>query len=256
MRLLVANPNMSEVMTERLTDVAVAAAAANTEIIPATASRGFPYISSRAEAQISGGIALEMIAARMGSIDAAIIAAFGDPGLKAARELFDIPIVGMAEAAIVAANMLGERFAIVTFTPAMTSWFTEQVHASGLAGRFAGCRTPDQGGADAATAGDAMQEELLRLSRLAATQDGADVVILGGAPLAGLAAVLQDKVPAVLVDPISAAVKMAEALAVLAPHGAAFGRFARPAAKSSEGLNSELAAWIGRMESDPEGIQS
>ncbi len=29
-----------------------------------------------------------------------VIAAFGDPGLIAARELFDLPIVGMAEAAM------------------------------------------------------------------------------------------------------------------------------------------------------------
>mgnify|MGYP000001717361 CR=1 FL=1 len=38
-----------------------------------------------------GAIALEMIAGNLDGADAAIIAAFGDPGLAAARELFDLP---------------------------------------------------------------------------------------------------------------------------------------------------------------------
>ena len=62
-------------------------------------------------------------------VDAAIIAAFGDPGLAAARELFDFPVVGMAEAAILTAVQLGGRFAIVTFTPAMTPWYLASVAA-------------------------------------------------------------------------------------------------------------------------------
>lgn len=246
MRLLVANPNMTGQMTDRLEGVAKTVAARDTEIVAATASRGFPYISSRAEAQIAGGIAMEMIADRIAEIDAAVIAAFGDPGLKAARELFDIPVVGMAEAAIVTATMLGERFSIVTFAPAMSNWFTEQATAGGFAGRFTGVRTPDRPPADVATAGDTMKAVLRDLVCQAAEEDGADVVILGGAPLAGLSFEMQAHVPAVLVDPISAAVKQAEALAVVAPRGASHGCYSRPGPKASVGLDPTLAAWIAR----------
>ena len=91
------------------------AAAPGTIISTATATRGVPYIATRAEAQIGGAIALEMLAERHREYDAAIIAAFGDPGLFGARELFDIPVVGMAEASMLTACMLGRRFAIVTF---------------------------------------------------------------------------------------------------------------------------------------------
>ena len=89
MRLLLLNPNMTEAVTERLATVARAIASPGTEILPVTAPRGFPYISSRAEAQVAGALVLEMLAERAGTFDAAIVAAFGDPGLFPARELFD-----------------------------------------------------------------------------------------------------------------------------------------------------------------------
>ena len=75
--------------------------------------------------------------------DAAIIAAFGDPGLFGARELFDIPVVGMAEAAMLTACMLGKRFAIVTFAQALGPWYQECVESHGLTGRLAGIRMLD-----------------------------------------------------------------------------------------------------------------
>lgn len=103
MKILLLNPNTSESLTTRLVDATAQVVAPGTEIVPATAPRGVPYISTRAEAQIGGAIALEMLAERAGRYDAAVIAAFGDPGLFAARELFEVPVVGMAEAAMLTA---------------------------------------------------------------------------------------------------------------------------------------------------------
>jgi Asp/Glu/hydantoin racemase len=43
-----------------------------------------------------------------------IIAAFGDPGLIAARELFNIPIIGLGEAAMLSACLFGKKFSIIS----------------------------------------------------------------------------------------------------------------------------------------------
>src|SRR4030095_10462125 len=116
MKLLLLNPNTSTAVTDLMTDVGQRAAAPGTELIPCTATRGVPYISTRTEAQIGGASALEMLAEQHTKVDAAIIAAFGDPGLFAARETFDIPVVGMAEAAMLTACMAGRSFAIAPIT--------------------------------------------------------------------------------------------------------------------------------------------
>ncbi len=132
MRILLINPNTSQSLTDLLANAARRAAAPDTVLDTVTASRGVPYISTRSEALLAGVELLEILAARGKDYDAAIVAAFGDPGLGAARELFDIPVVGLAEAGMLTACMLGKRFAIVTFSTALGPWYRECLEWHGL----------------------------------------------------------------------------------------------------------------------------
>jgi Asp/Glu/hydantoin racemase len=244
MRILVLNPNTSESITERLTSAARKAAAPDTVIVPLTAPRGVPYIATRAEAQIGGAIALEMLAEHHRDFDAAIIAAFGDPGLFGARELFDLPVIGLAEASMLTACMLGRRFAIVTFARALGPWYEDCVDMHGLGSRCAGVRMLDESFVSVSDVQEENEELLVKLANRAVTEDGADVVILGGAPLAGLAEKVRDRIPVPVVDQMAAAVKQAEALAVLGTRKAVAGTFRRPDAKSTTGLPEALALRI------------
>lgn len=242
MRVLLINPNMTRAMTDRMTEVARDVVPDGVEIVPLTATRGFPYISSRAEAQIAGGIVLEMIAENRQGIDAAVVAAFGDPGLVAARDLFDLPVVGMAEASLMTAALLGERLSVVTFSPHMVRWYEDCVRLSGLGARFTGVRCPALPPESVDGVAAALRPDLIKLAESATREDGADVVILGGAPLAGLAPLIAPETPGLLVDPIAAAVLQAVALARLAPIYVR--RSARPVAKPSAGLGPALEAVI------------
>ena len=209
-----------------------------------TAPRGVPYIATRAEAQLGGTIALEMLAESHRSADAAIIAAFGDPGLLGARELFDIPVVGMAEAAMLAACMLGRRFAIVTFAQALGPWYQDCVEMHGLSGRCAGIRTLDGSFRAVSEVQEEKEALLVELAQRTVETTEADVIIFGGAPLAGLAGKVRDRIPVPVVDQIEAAVKLAETLVALRPRKAITGTFRRPAPKPTIGLAAALAARI------------
>lgn len=246
MKILLLNPNTSESLTTRLFEAAAQVVAPGTEIVPATAPRGVPYISTRAEAQIGGAMALEMLAERAGTYDAAVIAAFGDPGLFAARELFEVPVVGMAEAAMLTACMLGRRFAIVTFATALGPWYQECVDMHGMADRCAGIRMLDGAFRSISDVQEEKEELLVSLANDAVSSTQADVVILAGAPLAGLAAKVRERIPVPVIDQVQAAVKQAETLALLRPLKARTGSFARPAGKESVGLAEPLAEWIAR----------
>ena len=70
---------------------------------------------------------------------------------------------------------------------------------------------------------------------------GADVIILAGAPLAGLANRIRERVAVPLVDGIQAAVTMAEGLVRLNPRKATAGTYRRPGPKDSRGLATPLA---------------
>jgi len=247
MNILLLNPNTTVAVTKRLHQAALGAASPGTVIVPLTAPRGFPYVANRAEAQVAGAIVLEMLAEEAGRYDAAIIAAFGDPGLFGARELFDAPIVGMSEAAMLTACMLGKRFGIVTFAAQLAPWYEECVESHGLLGRCSGIHCLDGSFSSIADVQEEKEAALVDLAQKAVTA-GADVVILAGAPLAGLAAVIAERVPVPLVDQAQAALRQAETLVALAPRKARAGRFRRPPPKATTGLAPALAARISHSD--------
>jgi len=253
-KILLLNPNTTRAVTDLLYSAGTKVISPGTELVAATAERGVPYIATRAEAQIGGAIALEMLAAADSSVDAAIIAAFGDPGLFGARELFDIPVVGLAEAAMLTACMLGRRFSIVTFARALAPWYQECVTMHGLDARCAGIRTLDGTFESISNVQAEKEDMLVSLANRAVEQDDADVVILSGAPLAGLADKVRDRIPVPVVDPTAAAVRQAETLVTLKPRKATAGTFRRPDPKPTIGLAKALAAVIEhRRSSDTKG---
>lgn len=249
MNVLLLNPNTSAEITELMLGTGQRAAAPGTVLIPRTAPRGVPYISTRAEAQIGGAIALEMLAEQHRTVDAAIIAAFGDPGLFAARELFDIPVIGLAEAAMLTACMTGRRFGIVTFAQALGPWYEECVRAHGLWERCAGIRMLDDPFRTVSEVSTEKEDLLIELAKQAIADDEADVLIFAGAPLSGLAERVADRIPVPIIDQVVAAVKQAEALLALRLRKALAGTFRRPGAKPTSGLAAALSARLEHRDS-------
>jgi allantoin racemase len=244
MKLLVLNPNTSESVTEKIAAVARSAAAADTVIDFVTAHRGVPYIATRAEAVIGGQVVLEILAEREIEFDAAVIAAFGDPGLGGARELMSIPVVGLAEASVLMACPLGRKFSIVSFSSRLEPWYRECVAWHGLTERLASIRMLDAQIAEVGNVQSENEDLLVKLAERAIQEDGAEVVILAGAPLAGLASVVRDRISVPVVEGVAASVKMAEGLVALNPRKAELGSFRQPATKPTIGLPKALANLI------------
>ena len=85
--ILVINPNISESVTSLIEQEARKAAHADTRISMATAAFGVEYIETRSEAAIGAHAVLDIVANAGDAFDAIVIAAFGDPGVKAAKEI-------------------------------------------------------------------------------------------------------------------------------------------------------------------------
>jgi Asp/Glu/hydantoin racemase len=240
MRLLLINPNVTAAMTDAMAAEARLSASAGTEIFAVTAAFGTQYVENRAEAAIAGHAVLDALATHAVGCDAAIVSAFGDPGLAAAREFADIPVVGIEESAILAAWMLGGRYSIICLTPRLRRWYIEAAEAHGLAGRLASVRALDLPIPDITQAKDRFRRELLAACTRAIEDDEAEVIIFGGGPIAGLARESADAIAVPVLDGVSCAVRMAEALVGLRPRPATRGSFACPPPKPSRGLSPAL----------------
>jgi Asp/Glu/hydantoin racemase len=252
MRLLLVNPNVTERITQLMGAEARRSASVTTEIVTATARFGTPYIENRAEAAIAAHAVLDALADHARGCDAAIVAAFGDPGLAAARELLDLPVIGISEAAFLFAWTLGRRYSIVCLTPRLRTWYMECATEHGLAGRLASVRALDVPIADITRVRENLGEGLLEQCMRAVEEDDAEVLIIGGGPLAGLARELGPRLPVPTLDGVCCAVRLAEALVALSPRPPTRGSFARPRGTPTTGLGSALARMLERHPSTAE----
>lgn len=211
--LLLINPNTTASITELVLRTARGFASTGTTLRAVSGAFGPRYIASRVGYAIAGHAAVDALANDRGHKDAVILACFGDPGLAALKEISDVPVVGMAEASILQACAVGKRFSIVTGGERWKAMLEEFVVAQGLGPRLASVRTVAPTGADIARNPRAALSLLARSCTACAREDGADVVILGGAGLAGLAARLGSRVAVPLLDGVACAVALAESLA-------------------------------------------
>ncbi|UYN95524.1 MAG: aspartate/glutamate racemase family protein [Enhydrobacter sp.] len=211
--LLLINPNTTASITELVLRTARGFASTGTTLRAVSGAFGPRYIASRVGYAIAGHAAVDALANDRGRKDAVILACFGDPGLAALKEISDVPVVGMAEASILQACAVGKRFSIVTGGERWKAMLEEFVVAQGLGPRLASVRTVAPTGADIARNPRAALSLLARSCTACAREDGADVVILGGAGLAGLAARLGSRVAVPLLDGVACAVALAESLA-------------------------------------------
>jgi Asp/Glu/hydantoin racemase len=239
MRILLLNPNTTAVITERMATYARAVTADAATFVPVTGRFGARYISSRAAAAVAGHAALDALAEHVAGCDAVYLACFGDPGLAALKELSPVPVVGMAEASCIEAARERKRFAIVTGGVLWKPMLEEFVATLGLSQLLAVVRTVAPTGDQIAADPDAALSLLADACAACASEDGADVVVLGGAALAGIAQRIQPRVPVPLLCSVETGAKAVIAAAV-----------ARPSERSapslaSVGLSPALAKLIG-----------
>lgn len=249
MQLLLINPNISDSVSALIRTEAERSAAPDTRIEVLTAAAGVAYIETRFEALLGAWAAAQLAAEHHERFDAVIVAAFGDPGLPALREALPCPVTGLTEAALASACLLGHRFSIVAISQRIRAWYRETVDALGLLPRLASIRALDEPLADIGRVQDDQGERLVRLAERCVADDGAEVIVLAGAPLAGLARSLRGRLPVPCVDGVSSAVRHAETLVALQPGRARAGSFAPPPHKPHRGLPSAIARLLDRPQS-------
>ena len=139
-----------------------------------------------------------------GAPHAVLVACFGDPGVLALRSLTSAPVMGLAEAALRAAQAAFERYAIVTGGPAWVPMLTRFARMHGLHAQLAHIEALNESGAALAADPARAVDLLVQACDQAGTQ--ADGVILGGAGLAPLADRVRARTTTPLIDSVEAGV--------------------------------------------------
>jgi Asp/Glu/hydantoin racemase len=204
MRVLIVNPNTSQGVTARIDAAARAVAAPGDRFTTVSAAFGPALIVTEADAEEATAGVLRVIAdhiATAGAPDGIVLASFGDTGAAEVRAALPaMPVIGIAEAAFATARRIGGPFAIVTFAPEVAPPLRAKAEALGVGAQLAQVRAlPGPLACPPAEIADRLGAALTALCHEVAG-DGVVSIVLGGGPLAGLAARIAPHCPVPVID--------------------------------------------------------
>lgn len=213
MRIHLVNPNSATAITAKIAEAARAVASPGTTIVARQSANGPAAIESKHDEALAMPELLSLI--RDGErerFDAHVIACFGDPGLDEARAITPAPVLGIAQAAMHAASMLGSRFSIVTTLDGTIATAEELVDRYGMRRHCRKVRATGLAVREFESTSAEVRRRVLVECRRALDEDDAEAIVLGCAGMSDLTDELARKLDVPVIDGVAAAVKFAEAV--------------------------------------------
>ncbi|WP_405909221.1 aspartate/glutamate racemase family protein [Streptomyces sp. NBC_00828] len=229
MRIVVTNCNTTQEMTEEIVRGARAAAGPGTTVTGLTPAWGPESAEGWLDSHLSAAAVLDTLRTYEGPYDAVVMAGFGEHGREGARELLDVPVVDITEAAAHLACLLGRRYGVVTTLERSRGQIEDSLHTAGVA---AHCAAVVGTGLGVLDLGDVQRtEDAFVAAAERARAAGAEVLVLGCAGMTGLQRAVGEKLGLPVVDGVAAAVKLAESLVSLGLTTSRAGSYAKPLPK-------------------------
>jgi len=160
--------------------------------------------------------------------NAIVINCFADPAVNAARELTDIPVVGPAEASMMIALMLGHRFGVISTFRNSGPWVELQARNMGIEEKLAGAIGVDIPVLELEKDFKKTVRYLINAARNLIDSRGAEVIVLGCTGMAPVARIIKKELGVPVVEPMTAAFKMAELMVSLKLNHSKIGLYMTP----------------------------
>jgi allantoin racemase len=241
-KLLLINPNTTQAVTDAVLAAARAGARPDTELLAVTGNFGPVVIGSRAENALAQHSVLALAAQHAPGCDAVVLAVSLDTALWACRELLDIPVIGMTEAALLVGATVATKIGVLTYGKRMGPFYRELVESYGLRDRLAAVDAVDFDPRQTFSDPAAVDLAVLAAAQRMVEHDGAEAVVLAGAVMASMAARLQPQLPVPLLDGVGCAVSLAESLVRLRLPKARAGSVSITGGRAVEGVDPALSA--------------
>jgi allantoin racemase len=230
MKILVLNPNTSKIVTEKIANKIRQVARPDVHVDIKQIEHGPESLESYYDEALATPYSIQaVVKANDDGYDAIILAAFCDPGLEALKEISKVPVYGIEETAFSVALLLGHKFSILTEKQHKISVKNQHVRKYGLQDRYASVRALAMGVVEIAENPEKVKEVGIQLARKMIEDDGAEVIIMGCASMAGYSEDLQKELGIPVIDPIAVTYKVVEGLTELGMQHSKIGLYAVPA---------------------------
>ena len=210
--ILLVNPNSNEEVTEGMREAVAAYALEGGPAIECITLAEGPFGVETQEDADSVVMPLARMAKARSDASAFIIACYSDPGISVCRSVAACPVYGIQESGVLTAMARADMFGLIALSPASVLRHRPYMRRMGVLERLAGARPLNMSVAESHA-----PESLPRVIEVGEQlkEDGAGVILLGCAGMAGHRAALEDALGVPVVDPVQAATGMAMAQALL-----------------------------------------
>ncbi len=207
MRVLIINPNSDPDMTEAIGKAASDYADGRFDVVCLPNLDAPRFIETYEDDVAAAGGTLRLVKEHESEFDAFVVACHGDPNLDAIKEATTKPVVGIGEASMKIATMLGHNFSVVTTAKRSIPPKQKQARKYHLQDLLVSVRAPEQDASDCENA-----DLFLELARAAVEEDLAEVIVLGCAGLTGMDKLIQEELCVPTLDGVVCALIIAEGL--------------------------------------------
>lgn len=215
MRILVANVNTTESMTDGIAEAARAVASPGTEIVGITPAFGAESCEGNFESYLAAIAVMDAIQRYEGEYDAVIQAGYGEHGREGLQELLTVPVVDITEAAASTAMYLGRSYSVVTTLDRTVPLIEDRLLLAGMMERCASVRSSGLGVLELEEDPERAVEAIVAEAERAVHDDRAEVIVLGCGGMAELKDRVVERCGVPVVDGVQAAVAVAEGLVQL-----------------------------------------
>lgn len=232
MRILIVNPNASQSMTDKIRSVAEEVKRDDCQVTVVCLERGPVTLESSYDEAYAVAPTIDWVRrANEEGYDAVILACFCDVGVEAGKEVSTIPVLGLEETTLSVALLLGEKFGIMTEKQPRVAMKKRHIRRHGLLERMASVRPLGLSVAELDADPEGTKSRGMALARQMVEEDGAEVIIMGCAAMAGYSDDLERELGVPVLDPLKVTLKVAEALVDAGLTHSRVGLYAPPAPK-------------------------
>lgn len=176
------------------------------------------YISQQDALLADVGILEAGLAAQHDGYDAVCIDTMSDSGMNALRSVLDIPVIGPGRHAMLVAQMLGEKFSILSMWSRWDPLYRKTLAELGMEHKCASLRAIEMEPNNQSLLGgkeDAVFPALEQMALRCVQEDGADVIILGSTTMHEAHAWLAERLPVPVINPGPLTYRLAETALLL-----------------------------------------
>ena len=216
MKILFVNPNSTDSMTDKVRQTAESILPNEVSVIAVSNPEGPASIQGPHDGALAvPGMLNVMHAHKHQNIDAMVIACFDDTGIEQARTLFDVPVVGIGQAAYHASMLAGNTFSVVTTLSVSVPVLEQNIKDFGVFPYCKRVRASEVPVLELEKTGSDAEQRISDEIATAVAEDQCDAIVLGCAGMTNLVNRMEQRHGVPIIDGVAAAAGLAYGLALL-----------------------------------------